>query len=264
MPRGRKPSVSSYERRRWLEDLEKGKGITQIAEAAKRDIRVVKRHIEIAQQETVVARAHHDFLMGRLELHQEDLLEEVRRLRQVVLKFPPRSLVPDDPMKRKFHEALKEHAKHLRMKPLLESYEQSAREYHRVHNDVENELAEKEAELVPNLPFTSDLYPWTPRLVEAIEGGGLLGRSYHENKDEYGTYKPSWGEFSLTKSTITKDKFDAVLKAHKKLVSEAEHHLPVVQEHRKQLVDLAELVVGELDVFTIRRLVPGRCNYCPI
>ena len=89
MAKGRRSSITSEERNRWLNELEKGNGngITRIAATARHDIRTVKKHIETARSERYVKQARHDFLLGRLELHNEDILGEVRRMRNVLVSL---------------------------------------------------------------------------------------------------------------------------------------------------------------------------------
>jgi len=107
----RRPAVSRYERQRFLEELENGVGITEIARRAGRDIRVVKRNLDIAEQDRELARARRGFIRGRLEQHQEDLLAEVSRLKEVARRGSAYSLEPEDCLKRKVHEGLKQHVK---------------------------------------------------------------------------------------------------------------------------------------------------------
>lgn len=266
MARKRKPAVSSYERRQWLEELEKGKGITQIASDAGRDIRVVKHHIDIALQEREVTRARHDFLVGRLEQHQEDLLNDVRRIRSRVMQFPPHNLEPDDILERKVHDGFKEHIRHVLLKDLregLQSFHNLVGEYDEMRRKFEKKLLAKEKKLVSTLPQGLILYPWTPRIMEVLDAGGDSGLPYAENKQEDGTYMPSWGAYKLTKSSITKTDLDMVLKAHRKLTSELERYKPLVQEHRLRHAELVGPIAEKLDVISVKRWVPGRCQYCP-
>ncbi len=180
MVRRSRLAVSSYDRRLWLEELERGKGITEISRAAGRDIRVVKRHIEMAREEGLIARTRQDFLLGRLERHQGDLLAEVRRMRQLITQYPPPQLIPGDPVQQKIHDALKEHIRRLPMKALLELHESAVAEFKQAQESVSSQLAYKEAELISALPW-----------------------------------------------------------------------------------EVADQVAEELDVFVIKRLVSGRCRYCP-
>jgi hypothetical protein len=268
MARGKKPAVSSYDRRRWLEELESGRGITEITRAAGRDIRVVKRHIEMAQEERQIAHARRDFLLDRLEQHQGDLLNEVQRLRRVVSQYPPTQLIPDDPMERRLHDALREHTRRLPLKGLLELYEGAVAEFRQARDNVSNQIGEREAQLVSRLPEEVVTYPWTPALVEALELGMKLdeasGRTHVSEKQGEGMYEISWGSAHLTRSPVSEAMVPIIVEAHKKLLSGAESNRTLFQQHHQRLKELIDLVVEELDVFVIKRLVPGHCRYCPL
>ena len=67
MAREKKTAVSPYERKKWLEQLDSGVGITKIAKAAGRDIRIVKDHIDTAREEVQAANVRKEFLLKRLE-----------------------------------------------------------------------------------------------------------------------------------------------------------------------------------------------------
>lgn len=268
MARGKKPAVTPYERRRWLEQLESGKGITEISRAAGRDIRVVKRHMEVAQEEGHIAHARRDFLLGRLEQHQGDLLVEVQRLRQLITLYPPPSLIPEDSVLQKIHDALREHTKRLPLKGLLKSYEDTVAEYKQDRVSVSDQLSQKEAELASGLPKEVATYPWTPTLVEALELGLPLdessGRTYVKERQGEGMYKVRWGASHLTHSPVSETEVPVVVDAHKKLLSLAEGYRPLFQGQRRRFRERADLVVEDLDVLVIKRLVPGRCRYCPL
>jgi hypothetical protein len=267
MARGKKPAVSPYERWRWLEELESGKGITEISRAAGRDIRVVKRHIEMAQEERQIAHARRDFLLGRLEQHQADLLTEVQRLRRLISQYPPPQFIPGDPVERKLHDALKEHTSRLPLKGLLKLYEGAVAEFNQARDSVSNQVGQREAELVSSLPEEVVSYPWTPALVEALESGMPLdescGPTYAWEKQGEGLYQIWWGASRLTRWVVSEAKVPIIVNTHKKLLSWAECCRPPFQQHRQRLKELADLVVEELDVYIIKRLVPGRCRYCP-
>jgi hypothetical protein len=251
-----------------LEELENGRGVTEISKAAGRDIRVVKRHIEIALEERQIAQVKRDFLLGRLQEHQEDLLAEARRLREAIVRYPPRPLEPEAPMEQKVHEALKEHARRLPLQRLLESYHLAFAEYKRHRDNVGNELVQKEVDLLSGLREEAVTYPWAPRVIEVLEKREPLlmssDRSYMENKVKDDTYEPSWGDFKLTRSRVPRAILSAVFEAHRELLSHAEQYLPGFEEHRQHLKSLADLIVEELDAFQLKRLVPGRCRYCPL
>lgn len=267
MARGKKPAVTSYERKRWLEQLENGKGITMISEEARRDIRVVKRHIEIAREERNVARARHDFLLGKLEQHQADLLDEVRHLQQLIAKSTPTSLRPDDPIGQKIYDALAEHVKRLPLKGLLEKYEEAVTEFKRALWEVNQKLEEKEAELKSVMPDKIDIYPWTPAVMEHLESNMPLnessGRKYNIEKEALESCRVSWGSSILTRSSIIEAEIQTIIDFHEELLSFAETVKPSLQKQLNQINERGDFLADELDIYLLKRMIPGRCRYCP-
>jgi len=266
MARKRKPSVSSYERRQWLEELEKGKGITEISGKAGRDIRVVKRHIDIARQERESSLARHDFLVSRLEQHQQDLLDGVRRIHSVIDLFPPQKIEADDPIEQLVHKGLNEHLNDLSTRELnegLQKYNTFVIKFDELRHNYELQLLKKEKKLIAKLSSGLNLYPWTPNILKVFDAGGSSDRSYTENKQEDGTYRPSWGAYSLTESPIVKSDLDKVLEAHRKLTLKLKSFKTEVQKIRQQYNQLISQLVDKLDVLLVRRMVPGHCQYCP-
>jgi hypothetical protein len=267
MARRKKP-ITPYERKRWLEQLENGKGITKIAKDAGHDIRVVQRHIEIALQEREAARARHDFLLSRIEEHQSDLLSEVRRLQKTVLRLPPQPLEPHESTKKKIHQALVEHIKRTSLRRLLDAYLNAVQEYEQARSHTATEISGIEAKIVSKLPSEVNLYSWATRLVEPAgkeeQAPEHSDRSYQENLGDDGQYKPSWGEFSLTRSSVNEDQLTRVLKAHRELISESASCLLPLRDQRRRLRELGSQVAEELEVLLLKRVITGRCRYCPI
>ena len=166
----------------------------------------------------------------------------------------------------KVHQALKEHVARLTLRGLLESYCDDAREYEGVRNDINRQLAKKEVDLKSRLSAQVSTSPWAAVLLALFEKGDprASGRSYAENKTEDGSYWPCWGEFNLTRSPVPAADLSSVVQAHRKLQSTLEAYLPKLRGRRDHLRQLADLIVEELDVFLLKRLVPGRCRYCPL
>ena len=268
MPRGKKIAVSRSERRRWLDRLESGKGITEIARAAGRDIRIVKEHIEIAREEKQSAEVKREFLLGVLKQHQEGLLAEVGRLRHVVSVYPPSSVIPGDTIKRKIHEALRQHLKRSPLIGLLESYESAVEENNKEGEYIRNQLRKKEDEILAELPAGVVTHPWTRTILDDLETGLLKdetpGVIYNQDKQSDGDFEVRYGTFNLTRSNIPETHQKAVIDAHKKFISSARTYSDRFDKHRRLLKEIASAINDELDVLTIRRSVPGSCSYCPV
>lgn len=262
----KKKGISPQEGRRWLQKLESGEGITSIAAGDHTDIRTVKRHIEIAREEGQAALARRDFLLKRLELHQEDLLAEVVHLQQLLARHAPTRLTPDDPVPKIF-DALNEHIKRLPVKKQMDEWEGLLAKYLAFKESVSSELGNEESGLVSAIPGEPVLYPWTPGILEVLESAFSFeesGRNYRMEPLDNGKYKVSWGDRILTRLGVTDEQAARVIEAHKELVTLAEKYLPEFQEYSQQFKKLSDQLVDELDVFNIKRVVPGRCRYCPV
>jgi hypothetical protein len=264
MAKGRKPSVSSFERQYWLDEMEKGKGVTRISREAKRDIRVVKRQISIAQTEREASKARHDFLLGRLEKHQHDLLAEAQRLRTAIEKFPPRSIDPEDKRLGELtNEGFIVHVKGPISK-MLESYKHLVHDYKVARDNMEKQLSDIEARLIEDIAGKASLYPWSERLVQLLEQGDTLEHKYASAVTTDNNYMLSWGEFNLNRIAITLEEVKLVEKAHQKLLDEARKYSEIVQNHRQNWEDSARPLLKELDILQLKGFVEGHCLYCPI
>lgn len=267
MARKRKPKVSQQERRRWNERLQNGEGITKIAKGANRDIRLVKKQIEIAQEELQASKVRHDFLLGRMELHQNDLLDEVNRLKAMVNRCTSPMNPTGETRQVNIHEAFLEHIKFLKLKEMLEIFHDEVMEFQETCESVKTELENKEKKLLKTLPKEIDIYPWTPDLLVAVKTGLPLdesGRTYQKERQNDGTFKILWGAGHLTRSSLTEEDAELIIKTHQELLNCASGFQRVFKDHQGKLAESARPITEELDVLLIKRYVPGNCKYCPV
>jgi hypothetical protein len=269
MGRGHKPEISPKERLQWLEKLEDGQGITSICKEAGRDIRIVKRNIDLAREERQTARVRQDFLLGKLELHQQDLLCEVRRLKDLLKCFPPQGVVLDEALQRKVHEALLEHINRLALKGLFNSWDTLSQEFGTMLDTVKSEISMKENEIKFAIPKLQTL-DWSASIFEALEteptpGGTIFMKLKHYEYSRVNEqYHPYWGATMLTPNPLGKADANLVIKAHQELVEYSSKYLPSFDQWRGRFKELSEQIVDELDVFIVKRMVPSKCRYCPI
>jgi hypothetical protein len=264
MARGHKPSISSYDRRRWLEQLNAGTGITEIARAAGRDIRVVKRHIEIASEEVVKASVRKEFMLGRLQQHQDDLLDEVERIRAVIHISVPRTLIPGETRNR-IYDSFKDHIKKTALSRLLDYYEEIVEEGNGLKLNIVNSLHPAEIEFEKNLPQIVKTARWASGIAEDLISGYIPdANAYSYQKQIDGTYEVHYKDRKLIRNTVRKEDAEAVEASHKKLVELADKYKSQVDEYRNRRLDIAEKITDELDVLALKRMVTGKCRYCPV
>jgi len=223
--------------------------------------------MNLARQERVAAQVWRDFMRGRLERHQEELLTEVGRLKQVVSRASAYSLDARDPMKRKLVEGLSQHLKGWPLPRRLEQYRETARLYRTVRNDLRRELREEETEPISELPQGIELHPWTEKVLDLFDRLIALRSPWEDQYEiikEGSGYHVEWRGFPLTRTVVDEVVADKIVEAHRKLSARAQMTLTRIRGHHERLRELGKELADQLDVFLLRQVVPGRCEYCPV
>ena len=267
MVKNGKRAVSKYERRRWLDELEQGKGITDIAKRAGRDIRIVKRNIDIAQEERLISHVRQEFLKGRLEQHYDDLFREIQRLKLILGVFPPVDLLPVDATQLKFHKALRDHIKRTDLNNHLERYGQMIDEFREERKRIESKLVQKEKVIFRKLSIGGVLSNWSKIIIEAVESGvplsSLSEQPYNQEKTTDGKYEVLWQASRLILTPVTKVEASTIMDAHSQLTTVSTKLLSNIQQYRQLITEAGKEIAEELDTLIMKRLLPGHCDYCP-
>ena len=268
-----KKFISPEEGRRWLEQLESGLGITQISKSAGRDIRVVKRHIEMAREERELAQARHDFILQLIRQHQEDLLGVVRTLRnRLTWGEVPLLSQPTNPIEARLNQALREHVRSLPLKGLLESYQRDSEAYVKIRQEVEAQLAEEEEKALQELCLEVQTFPWTSDIVRHFEKRlwrENLEPVSHGNHDAGGSaerkarYVVSWAGLRLIRSAVDEATARRIQLAHRGLVTLGEGLVEGLRGVAERLKQNRDRPIYELDTLLLKGMVPGRCSLCP-
>ena len=268
MVRRRRSQVSQSEKRRWLENMEGGKGITEIARAAGRDIRVVKRHVEIAREERDLARARHDFIRSRLELHQEDLLGQVHRMRDIVVGRRAETLTAANYPHDKLHRAFIEHIEHLTFGNLLAAWEDGVAQYGAGYEAIRAMVESEETKLKSSLAKGISVYPWSEDVMAEEETGlwNVAASTWTYTRERVAVSDDVYilrGARRLLPFPIDEALASDIESAHECLRSVAQDLFSSLSHSTQQLKTLGTQIVDELDIFLFKRFVVGRCRYCP-
>ena len=274
MPRSSKPNVSVVERIRWLNELERGKGITEISKAAGRDIRIVKRHIEAAREERVWAQARAEFLRSRLERHQEDILDQVQECRAICARPDPTAITGFDLNRRnrpRMYQALQEHLSRLDVKQQWNSFVRVIDEYLEARKQFQREVTKEEHRLLESLPEIG-VHPWHDHISDMVESESWKSKSFRraysapqpsKGLEDSLAFHLSYGEFSLLKSGVDYPVIESVQRAHESLVAIAEDLSERLATPIEALNNLAPEISYQLETILLKRMVPGRCELCP-
>ena len=275
--RKNKPQVTTELRQKWLERSERGESPPMIARSDIYDPRTIRKYIEIGKQERESKDARGSVLRGALERHYADLCYFVEGL-----GGQPSGGHADDSaanISARYGEQLRSALReHLPMSPIwgylsktaklnackaeiirqiggtIEANITADKEIKRWLADDETEVVtgiiealqhqvEKWAEGLPGLNVTNNLQPGR---VE----GGLVGI-------RYGPFNMGWvreGHIDLLGKSITD--WTVRIKDWESL-RDAERTF-------RDLERVEEKLRGEIAVIVLRRVLPGRCRYCPL
>ena len=267
MPRRSRKSVSQHERQHWLDQLERGTGITEVAKRAGRDIRGVKRHIDIARSDRTLADANRDFVRSRIELHQEDLLNEAHRIRDLLSKPRVLTLKPEDNLQAKLHGALLGHTRGP-LSRLVSAWETKRDHYGSARDRLAKVLTTHETKIKSHLDPDTKTNEWTKWIVsdqeDALRTGTTSPLEYEkEGASGAAGFKITWRARELTKHAVNESQRQLIVEAHSELVSEARQSFAELKPLRDELSRIADDAIDEIEVLILRRLAPGRCRLCP-
>lgn len=275
--RTRKSAVSPEIRRQWFRRFEEdGESPPQIATADGYDVRTVRKQIELARQEREAREARSLVLRQALELHYQDLVEFAGRLERTLTfalaQNSPGLLPPmkDDPMWSALHDHVPrspiwkgiDRWEHLCAELTRLREEATARLLRRLESGHAFQLASGSHE--PGLWLAPIRLLIGDRLMNLAQGASPAPEQFYRSvsedgliaitcENQYCAAVPPEQE-SDVKGLIISVMEEATNSPEGKSMEQIMSELPRVR--RK--------VGEELTTIRLRRLVPGRCRYCPI
>lgn len=275
--RTRKPPVKLQQRRDWLKRYEEeNESPPQIAIKDGFDIRTVRKQIDLAKQEREAREARSIVLRDALEKHYDDLRKFAEKLNSEITGLSNVPYSPDDDL---IEAALRQH---LPRSPIWTYL--AKRESLQKKTDVEKQKLVgnmKEAlQLNSGLKFFTDqglvtIIPGIITLLEKEIEQWSHGNVGHTLKDSLviepaaeGLVNPRLG-FSRM-GPMKESEAEGNMKRVRDIVGDLESRTkesPEFIELQKNIVDLERIgnkLREELAVIRLRRIIPGRCKYCPL
>lgn len=271
--RHRKSSVTPEKRREWLDRKEAGESAAHIALTDHYDPRTVRNHIDLEVQERENKEARTGVLRNNLERHYADLCRHAEKLVRPSNRWPigrdaGQSLSGQYWLY--LEEALRQHMPKSPIWGLLK--ERGKLETGR--NEAVDEIKKR---LKADLPTDHRLTEGTDIVTGLTEAfthqveqwaSGSSGLNVRDNfrathKDE-DLFEISYGAFNMGK--VKKDHVDLVRETISDWIlrinewDEYRSLAKLTEELRKVENELSD----EVAVIVLRRVVPGRCRYCPI
>jgi hypothetical protein len=267
----RRLSVTPETRRKWLQRHdENGESPPQIAARDGYDVRTVRRQIELARQERETRETRMMVLRGAAESHYHDLCMLAERLDSAISRDEPVDYFASERM----YSAMRQHLPRSPLWPLFEEWNNAKQNLEKTRSDFRVEL---------NSQLSKD-----KRLASAFAGGkkdmmGLIelftvqsafwsqGNPGLDIEQSF-TAEPAGNGLANYRvsgygiGTGPESQAPAIVKAltkFKERLSDFENYQNL-QQQVKELRELKLDIQEELATIILRRVLPGRCKYCPV
>ena len=269
----KKPAVRPELRREWLRRNEtEGESPPEIAKQDGYDVRTVRKQIEIERQERERREARSIVLRQALEKHYADICTFAQKLdSHITGDTGSLSTIKSEPM----WIALREHMPRSLLWKNLERWEPLREEVRQADSELRRQLEPSVRRKAP-LPFPKprreiglsmgivDMLSAHFKFTAQGEVGLDRRADFRLDAADQGTTSIDYGPFTIGRVPNTR-----VAKV-KKLVLDLMSEVTTLEEHVEmgRLLARSERVKRELHeelmVIILRRVVPGRCRYCPL
>ncbi|MDM8000699.1 MAG: hypothetical protein QUS33_12120 [Dehalococcoidia bacterium] len=269
----KKPAVAAELRRDWLRRFEEsGESPPQIARADGYDVRTVRKQIEAERQDRERREARSIVLRRAVEAHFADLCGFAKKIGAALEDAESDlSALRND----RLWLALKEHLPRSPIWRSLDKWDRLQADIRQSEMNLDQSLQDLvKAKSPVKFPVAPHEVGMTAEIISALynhardmaEGrpGIDLNRAYITRPADGGTTSVSLGPLFVGRIP------DKQVKDVRQLLAELLQEvtkLPEWDELARRLRDLAgvrQLLDDELAIITMRRIVPGRCRYCPL
>lgn len=270
--RTRKPPVRPEVARKWLERYEEeGESPPQIAQSDGYDVRTVRKQLELMRHEREVREARQMVLRKALEKHYADICSFAENLRAALSGDTPKHIstsLRDDPM----WTALREHLPRAPIWKTIEKWEGMADEFHLSLERLEDRIREEAVarttlEIVSSrseIGLSNGFVEVVSSHLRSIARGeqGLKDLDY-SNRDRQQGILVQLGLFRI--ALVPEAKVSSMQQTCSSLMDEAVQweEYASVEKCIQEFLEIQRFLYDELTKIILRRVLPGRCIYCP-
>ena len=250
--RTRKPPIQPETRQNWFERFTRfGESAAEIAAKDEVDIRTVRKHIELARREVELHQAKATTLLNAMQEHHKDLCDFARKLdNQLTSERNTLSQLKEDP----FWPALRQHLPRSIIWKNLDKWEQLYWQRTELNKKLEEIL---EAEINTKLRDVSGSY--TTGLEKRLFGALIL---YIRDAALLG--HDTLKDFDVSKIPESDDsKIAEIIHGTLKKVAQWPEYVEM-KNLSAELDKTRKLLHEAFLIIILRRVVPGKCRYCPV
>jgi hypothetical protein len=268
--RTKKPPVQPETRREWLRRYEEGETPPKIAEADHFDVRTVRKNIEVARQEREQRETRVVVLRDALEKHYADLVGAAKNLDS---ELSGKDKILDKLREERMLQALKEHLPRAAIWKEIVRWDKIVQEIGELDSEIRKKI---ERDLIDGLSRNGELEGNEAEVIHDVALGlthkaRLLAHGLSaSNLDlmlihtKEGTVSIHFGQHYYV-GTLLEERAGELEKVINQTTTEitAWEEYEALKRHFRELEKLRNDVKEELAVIIYRRVVPGRCRYCP-
>jgi len=267
----RKLSVTPETRKKWLHRHEEnGESVLQIAKRDIYDIRTVRKQLDLARQERETRETRLMVLREAAQAHYGDLCKCAAAIESALDGRSFGVIGTEDRM----CVALRQHLPRAPLWKYLQQWNNLQQDLEQTRADLRTKYEEdlsKDPQLTSafangteDIPAMVDFFTKQTEFWSQGGSGVDIAQVFKTESASEGLVNLRLGGYNI--GTVAESRVNAVKKAllgfREKLPIFAEYQK--LEQRRKELDELAPEIREELAIITLRRVVPGRCKYCPI
>jgi hypothetical protein len=275
--RTRKPPIKPEVRRDWLRrNEEEGESPPKIAAKDKYDVRTVRKQIDLAKQEREAREARSLVLRDALERHYDDLRKYAEKLNSEISGIGNATSSADDDL---IEAALRQHLPRSPIWGYLSKWKNLQRKAEEERQTLEKgieQLVKSDQRLIPlTAAGLNGIAPGVTAILVTEAKQWSNGNIGYTLKDSLvvepageGLVNPRFGFAHM--GIMEVDHSEIYVKIVHDVINELEIKVTDREEYHDLEKSVAEIgrLAGklreELAVIRLRRIVPGRCKYCPL
>jgi hypothetical protein len=274
--RVKKPSVKPELRQEWLKRYESGETPPKIADSDDFDVRTIRKHIDLAKQERDMREARSAVLRDALEQHYHDMYDLAREMDSAVASRG--YVVLDSEMDRRIL-ALRQHIPRSTLWTNSTKWNRTLDEIASLNEIMEEKLGTdlKRSRKLNSLPEhvkedtikgLTDALSFQFKAWSQGRPGLNRDTDIHTEKAADAMYNIRYGAFHT--GPIDNENLDnyrqtilEVIEGHEAKMKKWDHYIEVLKSYNT-LNTLQKRLRDELAIVIMRRVVPGKCKYCPL
>ncbi len=277
MPKAKKPSVTPDRRRDWLHRFEvEAESPPAIAKKDSYDVRTIRKQIELARQERDVREAKLMVLRDAMVNHYKDLCNLAGNINLEVEKNKPTSEGLTTSL---IYSALQQHIPRSALWKNIDRWNTSHQKLGEINSEI-HELLRKKILSEPRLNFMDIagneqiilklIEFFSFRIDQRVKGVTSLDieKYFHVEHTGGQLHAAKVGAYGV--GPINPEREQEQASILKQVLYDFESDFTEwgksqeLQQVYSDLNSLKKSIREELDVITLRRVVPGRCKYCPL